>query len=100
CAVAAPDGGRHTEGGHRGVSRWSSSLRWQHALFWLAVFGIGGVLIAVVVAASGIYNVAASRPHFAVTDAFIRFALKRSIVVRSRGVAVPELEKPGLVHLG
>lgn len=65
----------------------------------LAVVGVlaGGAGIFV---ASGIYNVAASEKHFAITNLIIRFALRRSVAFHSGGAEQPNLDDLDLVRLG
>ena len=62
----------------------------------LALLGLGAFLFA----ASGIYSVAASRGHFAVTEWFLEFALRRSVATHSYGITAPPLEDPDMVRLG
>ncbi|WP_159590975.1 c-type cytochrome [Chelativorans xinjiangense] len=49
---------------------------------------------------SGVYNVSASIPHFAVTDAILRLALRRSVATHAAGVETPDLTDEGLAELG
>lgn len=62
----------------------------------VAFVGLGVLLFA----ASGFYNVAASRGHFAITRALLEFGMRRSVATRSWGIAVPPLEDPALIRLG
>ena len=64
----------------------------------LLVLGLLGLLVA----ASGIYNVAASRPHFEITRLFLQFALGRSVATHSWFVSSssPDLDDPDLIRLG
>jgi cytochrome c553 len=52
------------------------------------------------IAISGLYNVAASSGHWVITDKLIRFAVRRSIVIRSLSIDAPDLSDEGLVQLG
>lgn len=69
---------------------------------WLVVFGgailgIGGFLVA----ASGIIPTKASSGHWAVTEWFLRFSMKRSIATHSIPIKVPaNLADPALVVKG
>lgn len=63
------------------------------ALFALAA---GGLLVA----ASGIVPTRASSGHWAITEAFLQFAMRRSVATHSLGVRAPELDAPGLVLMG
>jgi cytochrome c553 len=75
-------------------------LDWRRGLFWLAAFAAVVVVGLALFVASGVYNVAASVPHFQITDRFIKFALRRSIATHSTGIDVPDLSDEGLVRLG
>jgi cytochrome c553 len=59
-------------------------------------------LVGFLIAASGVYNVAASKPHFAVTFHFLHFALRRSVATHSNWSPSPppSLGDPDLVRLG
>lgn len=61
-----------------------------------ALLGLGGFLVA----ASGLYNVAASKPHFAVTYWLLDFAKRRSIDTQSAFISSPPLDDPELTQLG
>ncbi len=58
-----------------------------------------GVLVAVVVV-SGIFPIKASSGHWAITDATLQFASKRSIQTHSLGIRVPPLDEPEMIRLG
>ncbi len=62
----------------------------------LLLLALGGALVA----ASGLYNVAASRDHLAVTTLFLEFAMRRSVATHSMGIDSPRLDDPNLVRLG
>lgn len=64
----------------------------------LAILGVGAFLVA----ASGIYNVAASRPHFEITRVLLQFGLARSVATHSwfESSTAPDLEDPDLIRLG
>ncbi len=59
-------------------------------------------LLAFLVAASGIYNVAASRPHFEITRLLLQFSLERSVSTHSwfESSSKPYLDDPDLIRLG
>jgi cytochrome c553 len=75
-------------------------VRWRRGALWvggtLVVLGVGALLFA----ASGIYNVAARRDHFDVTEAFIKLTLRRSVALHSRSVEAPPLDDPDMIRLG
>ena len=62
----------------------------------LGGLAIGGFLIA----ASGIVPIKASSGHWAITDWFFHFAMRRSIATQSLGIESPALDEPGLVLKG
>ncbi|MBF0394802.1 MAG: cytochrome c, partial [Alphaproteobacteria bacterium] len=62
----------------------------------LVALGAGALLFAW----SGLYNVAASVPHWPPTRWLITFALKNSIETHARGIDAPPLDDPALVHAG
>ncbi|CCJ07244.1 c-type cytochrome [Methylocystis sp. SC2] len=68
---------------------------------------LAGVGVALVVASavlffawSGLYNVAASRPHWALTRWFLEFGLRRSVATHSASITPPTLDDKNLVILG
>jgi cytochrome c553 len=65
---------------------------------WLLILGAmaGGVLFAW----SGLYDVAASSGHWAVSEWFLRFALRSSVRTHSLGLRAPALDDPALIHRG
>jgi cytochrome c553 len=62
----------------------------------IILFGLGAFLFAW----SGIYNVAASEPHFAITHWLLDFAKRRSVETQSLLVSRPPLDDPDLARLG
>ncbi|MFL9824090.1 c-type cytochrome [Rhodoplanes sp. SY1] len=66
------------------------------SLILLAVAAAGGFLFAW----SGLYNVAASRKHFAVTTELLDFVLRNSIETWSTGIETPPLDDPALAERG
>jgi cytochrome c553 len=77
-----------------------SRIPWKRASRCLAisagVLAVGAGLFAL----SGIYNVAASVPHFAVTERLVGIALRRSVALHSAGIPPPDLTDPGRIRLG
>jgi cytochrome c553 len=51
-------------------------------------------------ASLGIYNVAASRGHWAVTNWILDFGMRRSVATHSLGVEAPRLDDDNLIRLG
>jgi cytochrome c553 len=68
----------------------------------LAVVGVALVLALAVLffAWSGLYNVAASQPHWALTRWFLDFGLRRSVATHSAPITPPTLDDKDLVILG
>ena len=56
----------------------------------------GGFLLAW----SGVYNIAASRGHWAVVEWFLQFGMKNSVERRAWGIEAPRLDHPDLHSLG
>ncbi|MGH8470240.1 MAG: c-type cytochrome [Gammaproteobacteria bacterium] len=73
------------------MKRW---LRYTAVI--LGGLAIGGFLIA----ASGIVPIKASSGHWAITEWFLHFAMRRSIATQSLGIEPPALDEPGLVLKG
>ena len=59
-----------------------------------------GVASALVVAYSGVYNVAASIGHPKLFEWFRTLGMQRSVAFHSRGIRVPELRGGGMIALG
>jgi cytochrome c553 len=71
---------------------------------WI-VYGLIGLVVAVPLAAvlvawSGVYNVAASSGHLVITDMFLRFGMENSVRARAPDVTPPALDNPDLIRLG
>ena len=49
---------------------------------------------------SGVYDIAATTPHFTVTHRVLRTVMEQSIKRQARDVRVPELDDPEKVHTG
>jgi cytochrome c553 len=61
---------------------------------------VGGGLGLLVFAWLGIYNVAASRGHFAITSWFLEIGMRSSVKTHSIGIAAPRLDDENMVRLG
>lgn len=57
---------------------------------------LGGFLLAW----SGLYNVAASRGHLAITNAILTFGMRNSVKTHAAGIEVPSLHSIDLITLG
>lgn len=75
----------------------------QYGRRLMAWLGLAAALAALIGSAAwfGIYNVAADVPHWQVTEKLIQVARERSIIVRSRDIAVPkDLDRPDRIRAG
>jgi cytochrome c553 len=79
-----------------GASRWTIRHVVALMLAGLALVAAGAVLFAW----SGLYSVAASEGHFAITDKFLRFGMQSSVRAHARGITPPDLSDPNLLPLG
>lgn len=74
--------------------------RWQRigiaGLMILGVLGAGGAVFVV----SGVYNIAASREHWSLTNVIITILRDRSIAVAASDIEVPQLDDADLYRLG
>ncbi len=61
---------------------------------------IGGGLALLFFAWTGIYNVAASRGHFAITSWLLEVGMRNSVKTHSIGLAAPQLDNENMVRLG
>jgi cytochrome c553 len=67
----------------------------------LALSGLGAIVLAgFLFAWSGLYNVAASRGHWAIIDAILTFGMRNSVKTYSFGIEVPPLDDKNLLALG
>jgi len=64
--------------------------------FFLLFVGLGGFLFAW----SGLYNVAASAGHWAITRWFLTFGMENSVETQSVGVKVPPLDDLAMIQRG
>ena len=67
----------------------------------LALYAAGAlVLLGFLFLWSGVYTVAASRGHWAVTEWLLTFAMRNSVKTHAIGIEPPPLDQPDLVTLG
>jgi cytochrome c553 len=78
--------------------RWSPKFR--RLVVWAAATAGALALGAFLFAASGLYSVAASRGHFAITAALLEFAMRRSVATHALFITEPDLRDPHLIRLG
>jgi cytochrome c553 len=80
--------------------RITTRRRWKRIIRF-ALFGLAAILLgAFLFAWSGLYNVAASRGHLAVTNAMLTFGMQNSVRTHALGIEVPPLDSPDLSTLG
>lgn len=78
---------------------WVTS-RWRALLLWALGLLAGGIALALLIAYSGIYNIAASAGHPAWLEWFLQLGKERSVVANSRSLDAPALDLAELVPLG
>jgi cytochrome c553 len=78
----------------RAAPRASTFLRWSLIVI------LGAIVGAVLFAWSGIYNVAASRGHWALLEWFLRFGMRNSVELRAAMIDAPPLDDENLIALG
>jgi cytochrome c553 len=66
----------------------------------MTVLLLGVVLVAGAFILSGVYNVAASRRHFAITAALLELVMRQSVKNHSRFIQSPPLDDADMVRLG
>jgi cytochrome c553 len=66
----------------------------------LGVIALGGAVFGLAFAYSGIYNVAATDGHSAVSERLLRLGMRRSVETHSLGIDAPPLDRPARVALG
>jgi cytochrome c553 len=67
----------------------------------LAILVVAGAVGAILFAWSGLYNVAATRGHWAITDWFLHFGMRNSVETQSMSVGKPPpLDDMAMVRLG
>ena len=97
-AAAPPESGKDASGAESDkpgrTGRWRRRLLKAAAL--LAALGVLGFLVA----ASGVMPIKASSGHWAITEWFLHFSMKRSVSTHTIGTEVPELDEPALVLKG
>jgi cytochrome c553 len=66
----------------------------------LVILAAVGLLAGFLFAWSGLFNVGASTGHWAITDWFLHYAMRKSVEAHAGGIAAPPLDDPALVHRG
>ena len=72
----------------------------------MKIAAAAGVFLAVAAAGalafiySGVYDIAATTPHFSITHRILRTVMEQSVKRQAREVKVPELDDPEKVHAG
>ena len=71
-------------------------VTWRRLFIAIAAIGAGGLLFAW----SGLFNIAASGGHWAITDWFLHWVMQNSVRTYSMTIETPDLSNAGLVHRG
>jgi cytochrome c553 len=81
------------------VSAWSKG---QIAKICGVIVAGGAALIlgALLVAWSGVSDIAASQGHYAFVERFLEFGMRNAVATHARGIEAPQLENPNLIRLG
>lgn len=76
----------------------------RHSLLYIAIGALGVLLLGAigfgVFVASGLYDIAAFRPHTTLVRNTLKFLQQRSVRFHARVLTAPELEEPHLVQYG
>lgn len=72
----------------------------QLRIRFLLSVGLAALLLGFLFMWSGLYSVAASRGHWAVTEWLLTFAMRNSVKTHALGIEVPPLDNADLVTLG
>jgi cytochrome c553 len=84
-----------------GSARLGGKLRRLGRIVVWTAGGLAGLALAVLLVAwSGVFNVAASRGHWAIVEWFLAFGMRNSVELRAMAVQSPLLDDPNLVTLG
>ena len=67
---------------------------------FILLAGLAALLLGFLFMWSGVYSVAASRGHFAVTEWLLTFGMRNSVKTHALGIDVPPLDNADLVTLG
>lgn len=59
-----------------------------------------GIVAVFLIAASGLYSIAASRGHWAPVEWFLEFGLRRSAATHTIGIQTPTLDDPAMIAAG
>jgi cytochrome c553 len=77
----------------------ANSRAWRFLMTAAGALG-AAALAAILIMATGIYDIGASKPHFAVTYWLLDFAKRRSIETQSLMIRAPKLDDRGMITLG
>lgn len=73
---------------------------WRAFALTFALLLVMGAASGVIFAAAGVYNVAASKGHWAVTRALLEFGMQRSVDTHSLLIEPPDIADPDMIALG
>jgi cytochrome c553 len=66
----------------------------------LTMLAAGGLALGMAFAWSGLFNVAASSGHWAITSWLLHYVMRQSVETRAMAIEVPPLDDPALPHRG
>lgn len=72
----------------------------RRPLVLLAGLFAAALLGAFIIAWSGVYNIAATAGHWAITRWFLEFGMRNAVETHAFGIDVPPLDRPALFHKG
>lgn len=82
------------------MSRWWPPSRWPAMLRHLAILAVVTAVVILLIAWSGVYNVAASRGHTQLVEWFLRFGMENSVKTRSFARDEPQTFNADMIALG
>lgn len=80
-----------------GVPNFQRPMKIVAAVSLFFVLAVAGALAFIY---SGVYDIGATTPHFALTHRVLRTVMEQSVKRQARDVKVPELDDPEKVHMG
>lgn len=83
--------------GRTGTRAWRIAAATAAGLFAAGMVGMAGALAFVL---SGVYDIAASRPHLDFTQAVLTAVKRRSVEYHARNLEAPDLDDAGLIRRG
>lgn len=82
------------------MSGWWPPSRWPAMLRHVAILAVAAAGVILLIAWSGIYNVAASKGHTKLVEWFLRFGMENSVRTRSFAQDEPQIFNADMIALG